>query len=80
MMESNAKNVVTRELNTIEPTAAATHQTQVAAVSAPQAVRKANRPRLTAFSISHPIADVLEAHRASVMMARLMGGQSGWPR
>jgi len=69
-MESNAKNVVT-------------HQTQVgkvAAVSAPQAVRKANRPRLTAFSISHPIADVLEAHRASVMMARLMGGQSGWPR
>ena len=71
-------------MNTIaKPTAAATHQTQVgkvAAVSAPQAVRKANRPRLTAFSISHPITDVLEAHRASVMMARLMGGQSGWPR
>ena len=58
----------------------ATHQTQqvgkVAAVAAP----KANRPRLTANSLSHPIADVLEAHRASVMMARLMGGQSGWPR
>ena len=69
-MESNAKNVVT-------------HQTQVgkvAAVSAPQAVRKANRPRLTAFSISHPIADVLEAHRASVMMARLMGVQSSEPK
>ena len=51
----------------------ATHQTQqvgkvAAAVSAPQAVR----PRLTAFSISHPIAAILEAHRASVMMARLM--------
>ena len=73
MMESNAKNVVTREL--------ATHQTQVAAVSAPQAVRKANRPRLTAYSLSHPIADILAAHRESVMMARgLMGGQSGWPR
>jgi len=58
----------------------ATHQTQqvgkVAAVAAP----KANRPRLTANSLSHPIAAILEAHRASVMMARLMGGQSGWPR
>ena len=62
----------------------ATHQTQqvgkVAAVSAPQAVRKANRPRLTAYSLSHPIADVLEAHRASVMMARLMGVQSSEPK
>jgi len=68
-------------MNTIaKPTAAATHQTQVAAVSAPQAVRKANRPRLTAYSLSHPIADVLEAHRASVMMARLMGVQSSEPK
>ena len=75
-MESNKGH----KMDTIaKPTAAAT-QTQVAAVSAPQAVRKANRPRLTAYSLSHPIADVLEAHRASVMMARLMGGQSGWPR
>ena len=59
-------------MNTIaKPTAAATHQTQVAAVSAPQAVQ-ANRPRLAANSLSHPIAAILEAHRASVMMARLM--------
>ena len=73
MMESNEKNVVTRE-----SVLAVVQVGKVAAVSAPQAVR--NRPRLTAFSLSHPIADVLEAHRASVMMARLMGGQSGWPR
>ena len=66
-------------MNTIaKPTAETQVGKVAAAVSAPQAV---NRPRLTAYSLSHPIADILAAHRESVMMARgLMGGQSGWPR